>query len=139
MEQDMPSNDSCWITTFVFISGFILGAGAAFLMTPEPGTNIRNRLAKGAKIAQKNLGMLPMRPKKHFTQSPETHSAPSSKPLRVSLTPSKPQKKPSPLLMTPHLLPHSNPQTQAKVRLIEHCSNSNYFLKMSLIRLLKPY
>ena len=51
MEQDMSSNDSCWVTTFVFISGFILGAGAAILMTPEPGTNIRNRLAKGAKIA----------------------------------------------------------------------------------------
>ena len=56
MEQDMPSNDSCWITTFVFISGFILGAGAAILMTPEPGTNIRNRLAKGAKIAQEEFG-----------------------------------------------------------------------------------
>ena len=56
MEQDMPSNDSCWITTFVFISGFILGAGAAILMTPEPGTNIRNRLAKGAKTAQEEFG-----------------------------------------------------------------------------------
>ena len=56
MEQDMASNDSCWITTFVFISGFILGAGAAILMTPEPGTNIRNRLAKGAKIAQEEFG-----------------------------------------------------------------------------------
>ena len=56
MEQDMSSNDSCWVTTFVFISGFILGAGAAILMTPEPGTNIRNRLAKGAKIAQEEFG-----------------------------------------------------------------------------------
>ena len=56
MEQNMSSNDSCWVTTFVFISGFILGAGAAILMTPEPGTNIRNRLAKGAKIAQEEFG-----------------------------------------------------------------------------------
>ena len=56
MGQDMSSNDSCWVTTFVFISGFILGAGAAILMTPEPGTNIRNRLAKGAKAAQEEFG-----------------------------------------------------------------------------------
>ena len=56
MAQDMSSSDSCWVTTFVFISGFILGAGAAILMTPEPGTNIRNRLAKGAKIAQEEFG-----------------------------------------------------------------------------------
>ena len=56
MGQDMSSNDSCWVTTFVFISGFILGAGAAILMTPEPGTNIRNRLAKGVKAAQEEFG-----------------------------------------------------------------------------------
>jgi len=46
------SSDSCWVTTFVFISGFILGAGAAILMAPEPGANLRGRLAKGAKTAQ---------------------------------------------------------------------------------------
>ena len=56
MEQDISSNDSCWVTTFVFISGFILGAGAAILMTPEPGANMRTRLAKVAKTAQEEFG-----------------------------------------------------------------------------------
>ena len=56
MGQDMSSDDSCWVTTFVFISGFILGAGAAILMAPEPGSSIRGRLAKGARIAQEEFG-----------------------------------------------------------------------------------
>lgn len=49
------STDSCWVTTFVFISGFILGAGAAILMAPESGANLRGRLAKGAKTAQEEF------------------------------------------------------------------------------------
>lgn len=56
MGQNHSSDDSCWVTTFVFISGFILGAGAAILMAPEPGTTIRQRLAKGARIAQEEFG-----------------------------------------------------------------------------------
>ena len=56
MGQDMSSDDSCWVTTFVFISGLILGAGAAILLAPEPGVNLRGRLAKGAKIAQEEFG-----------------------------------------------------------------------------------
>ncbi len=56
MGQDISSNDSCWVTTFVFISGFILGAVGAVLMAPEPGSSIRSRLAKGAKIAQEEFG-----------------------------------------------------------------------------------
>lgn len=56
MSQDNSSNDSCWVNTFVFISGFIFGAAAAILMAPEPGANIRNRLAKGARIAQEEFG-----------------------------------------------------------------------------------
>lgn len=56
MEHESSSNDSCWVTTFVFISGFILGAGAAILMAPEPGANLRVRLAKGAKTAQEEFG-----------------------------------------------------------------------------------
>ena len=56
MGQDMSSDDSCWVTTFVFISGFILGAGAAILMAPEPGSSIRGRLVKGARIAQEEFG-----------------------------------------------------------------------------------
>ncbi len=55
MENGNQSNDSSWVTTFVFIAGFILGAGAAFLMAPEPGTTLRGRLAKGAKTAQEEL------------------------------------------------------------------------------------
>ena len=83
MEQDTSSNDSCWVTTFVFISGFILGAGAAILMAPEPGTNIRNRLAKGAKIAQEEFGNVANETKKAFrsisqdTQRTVKHAASS--------------------------------------------------------------
>lgn len=55
MENGNQSNDSSWVTTFVFIAGFILGAGAAFLMAPETGTALRGRLAKGAKTAQEEL------------------------------------------------------------------------------------
>ena len=56
MEQETSSTDSCWVTTFVFISGFILGAGAAILMAPESGLSLRNRLAKGAKTVQEEFG-----------------------------------------------------------------------------------
>ena len=55
MDADTQSNDSCWVTTFVFIWGFILGAGAAILMAPEPGTVLRERLARGAKTAQEEF------------------------------------------------------------------------------------
>jgi len=55
MSSDTQSNDSCWVTTFVFIWGFILGAGAAVLMAPEPGTVLRERLARGAKTAQEEF------------------------------------------------------------------------------------
>ncbi len=55
MGQDTSADDSCWVTTFVFISGFILGASAAILMAPEPGASIRGRLAKGAKTAQEEF------------------------------------------------------------------------------------
>lgn len=66
MGQNNSSDDSCWVTTFVFISGFILGAGAAILMAPEPGTSIRQRLAKGAKIAQEEFGDVANETKKAF-------------------------------------------------------------------------
>ena len=66
MGQDYSSDDSCWVTTFVFISGFILGAGAAILMAPEPGVNLRGRLAKGAKIAQEEFGEVANETKEAF-------------------------------------------------------------------------
>ena len=55
MDSDTQSNDSCWVTTFVFIWGFVLGAGAAILMAPEPGPALRERLARGAKTAQEEF------------------------------------------------------------------------------------
>ncbi|MEC4674454.1 MAG: YtxH domain-containing protein [Nitrospirota bacterium] len=55
MDSDTNSNDSCWVTTFVFIWGFVLGAGAAILIAPEPGTALRERLARGAKTAQEEF------------------------------------------------------------------------------------
>ena len=66
MGQNNSSDDSCWVTTFVFISGFILGAGAAILMAPEPGASIRGRLAKGAKIAQEEFGDVASETKEAF-------------------------------------------------------------------------
>jgi gas vesicle protein len=50
--DDLTQPDSSWINTFVFIAGFLLGAGAAILLTPETGSQIRNRLARGARTAQ---------------------------------------------------------------------------------------
>ena len=55
MDNQDFSDDSSWVNTFVFISGVILGAGAALLLTPEPGNTLRNRLARGAKTAQDEL------------------------------------------------------------------------------------
>lgn len=55
MDTQNQSGDSGWVTTFVFISGFILGAGAALLMAQEPGSTLRGRLVKGAKVAQEEL------------------------------------------------------------------------------------
>ncbi|MGB0910964.1 MAG: YtxH domain-containing protein [Nitrospirales bacterium] len=52
MDHQDYSDDSSWVNTFVFISGVILGAGAALLLTPEPGNSLRDRLARGAKTAQ---------------------------------------------------------------------------------------
>jgi len=45
-------SDSGWVNTFVFIAGFLLGAGTAIMLTPESGTQIRSRIARGARTAQ---------------------------------------------------------------------------------------
>jgi gas vesicle protein len=52
MDEHMTQNDSSWVNTFVFIAGILLGAGTAILLTPETGSQLRNRLARGAKTAQ---------------------------------------------------------------------------------------
>ena len=52
MDEHTTQSDSCWVNTFVFIAGFLLGAGSAILLTPEAGTHVRDRLARGAKTAQ---------------------------------------------------------------------------------------
>ncbi len=52
MDHQEYSDDSSWVNTFVFIAGVILGAGAALLITPEPGNALRDRIARGAKTAQ---------------------------------------------------------------------------------------
>jgi gas vesicle protein len=38
-----------------FLSGLILGVGAALLFAPETGASTRNRLAKHAKVSGKNI------------------------------------------------------------------------------------
>ncbi len=52
MNEQTGNGDSGWVNTFVFIAGFLLGAGTAIMMTPESGSQLRHRLARGAKTAQ---------------------------------------------------------------------------------------
>ncbi len=52
MDEHTTHGDSSWVNTFVFIAGVLLGAGTAILLTPETGSQLRNRLARGAKTAQ---------------------------------------------------------------------------------------
>jgi gas vesicle protein len=52
MDEHTTQNDSSWVNTFVFIAGVLLGAGTAILLTPETGSQLRHRLARGAKTAQ---------------------------------------------------------------------------------------
>ena len=41
MNDNNGQNDSGFVNTFVFIAGFLLGAGTAIMMTPESGTELR--------------------------------------------------------------------------------------------------
>ncbi len=52
MSDQNGQGDSGWVNTFVFIAGFLLGAGTAIMMTPESGSQLRNRIARGARTAQ---------------------------------------------------------------------------------------
>ena len=52
MSEFNGQSDSGWVNAFVFIAGFLLGAGTAIMLTPESGTQIRNRIARGARTAQ---------------------------------------------------------------------------------------
>ena len=52
MSDNNGQGDSTWVNTFVFIAGFLLGAGTAIMMTPESGSQIRNRIVRGARKAQ---------------------------------------------------------------------------------------
>ena len=66
MSNDADSQDVGWVTTFVFISGFIVGAAAAILIAPESGSSLRGRLAKGAKTAQEELADVAQETKEAF-------------------------------------------------------------------------
>lgn len=52
MAEESMHQDTGWVNTFVFIAGFLLGAGTAIMLTPESGTQLRSRLSRGAKTAQ---------------------------------------------------------------------------------------
>jgi gas vesicle protein len=52
MSDHNEQGDSNWVNTFVFIAGFLLGAGTAIMLTPESGSQLRNRIARGARTAQ---------------------------------------------------------------------------------------
>ncbi|RMH31501.1 MAG: YtxH domain-containing protein [Nitrospirae bacterium] len=58
MTHEEHSEDSTWVTTFVFIAGLLFGAGTALLLAPESGTSLRTRLARGAKTAQDELAAI---------------------------------------------------------------------------------
>ncbi len=52
MSDQNGQSDSGWVNMFVFIAGFLLGAGTAIMMTPESGSQLRSRIARGARTAQ---------------------------------------------------------------------------------------
>ncbi len=52
MSDNNGQSDSSWVNTFVFIAGFLLGAGTAIMLTPESGSKLRTRIARGARTAQ---------------------------------------------------------------------------------------
>ena len=52
MSDNTEQSDSTLVNTFVFIAGFLLGAGTAIMLTPESGSQLRTRIAKGARTAQ---------------------------------------------------------------------------------------
>ncbi|MDR4495819.1 MAG: YtxH domain-containing protein [Nitrospirales bacterium] len=52
MDDHTTHGDSGWVNTFVFVAGFLLGAGTAIMLAPESGSQLRHRLARGAKTAQ---------------------------------------------------------------------------------------
>ena len=52
MSENQGQGDSSWVNTFVFIAGFFLGAGTAIMLTPESGSQLRTRIARGARTAQ---------------------------------------------------------------------------------------
>jgi gas vesicle protein len=55
MSHSREQGGSFAAITWAFVIGAITGAGAAFLLAPEPGRTMRRRLAQGAKIAQEEL------------------------------------------------------------------------------------
>jgi gas vesicle protein len=55
MDNQHVDGDSGWVNAFVFVAGFLLGAGTAILLTPESGSQLRHRLARGAKTAQEEF------------------------------------------------------------------------------------
>jgi len=57
MDEHVRSTGMCsaGAVALAFLGGVLIGAGAALLLTPEPGTVMRKRLLRGAKIAQEEL------------------------------------------------------------------------------------
>ncbi len=57
MSNDENSIKGCSGDTvaLAFFIGALLGAGAALLLTPEPGMSMRKRLLRGAKAAQEEF------------------------------------------------------------------------------------
>ena len=85
MDHQDYSGDSGWVNTFVFISGMILGAGAALLMAPEAGNRLRGRISRGAKTAHDEFSELAADTKDTFnTWSKDTQQTLKQAATRVS-------------------------------------------------------
>jgi len=54
--EHLPTNECpTGVMAVAFLAGAILGAGAVLLLTPEPGSAMRQRLLRGAKVAKDEL------------------------------------------------------------------------------------
>lgn len=67
MDDHSTQGDSSWVNTFVFVAGFLLGAGTAIMLTPESGSQLRSRLARGAKTAQDEFSDVAAQTKEAFS------------------------------------------------------------------------
>ena len=87
MDDHSTQGDSSWVNTFVFVAGFLLGAGTAIMLTPESGSQLRSRLARGAKTAQDEFSDVAAQTKEAFSALKEKPSGRSNKQVTAFIQP----------------------------------------------------